>query len=184
MITRTIPYAQRLPRLSLQVGVGRVQFAEPPCLLLFSDDEVFSQDLGDAVCRTSRRLMRKRETVVTPETLRLLKPAAVLLDLDVQSAAAWDAADMLLQNATSPPLFLFTCRSDQADFKGAIEAGLLIDKCIPSDRLLELVDTILESPASAQRQRTAMQQLIIRWLKPCNLTTEAVALHRFWGINE
>src|SRR5262249_34889540 len=149
-----------------------------------SDDEDFSQNLRTAASRASRKLIRKSRTAAGPETLRLLQPAAVLLDLDLPSAAAWEAADLLLQNANSLPLLLLTSRSDEVDFKAAIDAGSLIDKCEPPERLLELVHTTLKSPGSTQRQRMAMQQLVIRWLKPCNWSPERAPRRRFWGINE
>jgi CheY-like chemotaxis protein len=108
----------------------------------------------------------------------------VLLDLDLPSAAAWDAADSLLQDDTSPPLLLLTSRNDQADFQTAIQAGSLIDKSERPARLLELADVTLESAASVQREQSAMQRLVIRWLKPCNWSAQVIPLRRFWGINE
>jgi DNA-binding response OmpR family regulator len=116
--------------------------------------------------------------------LGLLKPAVVLLDLDSPSQAAWDAADSLLQDANSPPLLLLTSRSDQVDFKTAIQAGSLIDKSECPAKLLEIANLTLESSDSEHRQLNAMQKLVIRWLRPCNWSAQVIPLHRFWGINE
>jgi len=185
MTTLSIPHRPVVARLPLHVDSGlRRCPSEPRGLLLFSDDEDFWQKLQPAARRARRTLVRKRRTVAAPGTLRLLKPAAVLLDLDLPAASGWDAADVLLQQAGSPPLLLLTSRGDQADFKAAIEAGSLINKFEPPDRLLELVHTTMESPGLVHRQRAAMQQLVIRWLKPCHWPSEAVPLRRYWGINE
>jgi DNA-binding response OmpR family regulator len=152
--------------------------------LLFSDDEDFLQNLRAAAGQANRKIIRKRDATAAPGTFQLIKPAVVLIDLELTSGAVWETADMLLQNAGSPPLLLLSSRSDQADFKGAIEAGLLTDKCEPPNRLLELIETELEFTGHERLQRRAMQQLIIRWLKPCVWSPETVPLHRFWGINE
>jgi len=108
----------------------------------------------------------------------------VLLDLDSPAQAAWDAADSLLQDANSPPLLLLTSRSDQVDFKTAIQAGSLIDKRECPAKLLEIASLTLESPEPDHRQRNAMQKVVIRWLRPCNWSAQVIPLRRFWGINE
>jgi len=158
--------------------------AERQSLLLFSDDEMFSQELLTAASEAGRTLARKRGAADVPRTLRLLKPAAVLLDLDSPAEAAWNAADSLLQDANSPPLLLVTSRTDHVDFKTAVQAGSLIDKRERPARLLELANATLESSASEHRERNAMQRLVIRWLKPCNWSPQVIPLRRFWGINE
>jgi DNA-binding response OmpR family regulator len=185
MTTSTLALSAREERLLL-----RDRFAPcPPAadqrrLLLFSDDEKFWQILSTAACEAGRDLVRKRAAAGVPRTLCLLKPAVVLLDLDSPSQAAWDAADSLLQDANSPPLLLLTSRSDQVDFKTAIQAGSLIDKCECPAKLLEIANLTLESPDPEHRQRNAMQKLVIRWLRPCNWSAQVIPLHRFWGINE
>src|SRR5260221_171380 len=90
-----------------------------------------------------------------PRTPASLQPLAVLLDWDSPPQAAWDAADSLLQDANSPPLLLLTSRSDQVDFKTAIQAGSLIDKSECPAKLLEIASLTLESPDPEHRQRNA-----------------------------
>jgi len=158
--------------------------AEQKRLLLFSDDELFSQDLLTAASAVGRKLTRNCAAADVLRTLRLLKPAAVLLDLDSPAEAAWNVADSLLQDANSPPLLLVTSRTDHVDFKTAVQAGSLIDKRERPARLLELANAALESSASERRERNAMQRLVIRWLKPCNWSPQVIPLRRFWGINE
>ena len=164
-------------------AVARAARSQQRCLLVLSDDEAFWQGLLTAGSNSGQKLLRERASAGTPGIL-LVKPAVVLLDLDLPSAAAWDAADSLLQDDTSPPLLLLTSRNDQADFQTAIQAGSLIDKSERPARLLELADITLESATSVQREQSAMQRLVIRWLKPCNWSAQVIPLRRFWGINE
>jgi len=147
-----------------------------------SDDEKLWQGLLAAASDGEQELIRDHVADGAPRVLHLVKPAVVLLDLDLPSATAWDAADLLLQATDCPPLLLLTSRCDQSDFKSAIEARSLIDKSECPARLLQLADLALQSPFSARRERRATQQQVIRWLKPCNWW--AVPLRRFWGINE
>ena len=153
-------------------------------LVIFTDDQPFWQKLLTAASEVARRLIRKRATEDTRRTLRRLKPAAVLLDLDFPGNAAWDTADLLLQDVTSPPLLLLTSRTEQTDFKTAIQAGSLIDKGEDPAKVLQLVE-LTENSGAIHRERNAMQQLVIRWLKPCvSSSPQVTPMRRFWGINE
>jgi DNA-binding NarL/FixJ family response regulator len=153
-------------------------------LLLFSDDENFWQSLLTAASEAGPELVRKRAAADVSRTLRLLRPAVVLLDLDSPAQVAWDAADSMLQEAKSPPLLLLTSHSGHVDFETAIQAGSLIDKSECPTKLLEAASLTLKSSAAAHRERSVMQKVVIRWLRPCNLSAEAIPLRRFWGINE
>ena len=186
MTTLTLPPApspELIPLLHDSV-VDRAARPQQRCLLVLSDDEKFWQSLLTAASYSGQMLVRDHATSDTQRILRLVKPAVVLLDLDLPPADAWDVADSLLQDANCPPLLLLTSRSDQPDFKTAIQAGSLIDKSERPARLLELADITLESPGSAHRSRHAMQQIVIRWLKPCNGSAQVIPLHRFWDVNE
>ena len=173
-----------LLRLHNDSAVARAARPQQRRLLVLSDDEEFWQSLSAAARNGGRKLVRQHAAAGTARILRLVKPAAVLVDLDLSSAAAWDAADSLLQDATCPPLLLLTSRSDQVDFKTAIQAGSLIDKSECPARLLELAEVTLESQGSVHREQSAMQRLVIRWLKPCKWSAQVIPLRRFWGINE
>ena len=108
----------------------------------------------------------------------------VLLDLDLPSQAAWEAADWLLQEQNCPPLILLTARSGQFDPSTAIRAGSLVDKTIGPSRLLEVVDETLGVPCSAQAERNAIQRVVIQWLKPCGWSIPVTPAYRFWPLNE
>ncbi len=116
--------------------------------------------------------------------MRAGQSAAVLLDLDLPSRAAWEAADSLLQEPNCPPLILLTARSDQFDMSTAIRAGTLVDKTTDPSRVLEAVGQTLAGPSSAQVERNAIQRVMIRWLRPSSWSVPVTPAHRFWGINE
>jgi len=60
--------------------------------LVFTADASFWEKLRSAATGT-RRLVRRRNTSDTRHALRLFKPEAVLLDLDIPTPSVWDAAD-------------------------------------------------------------------------------------------
>lgn len=186
MTTLTLPPAPNpaLLRLHDDSVVARAARPQQRLLLVLSDDEKLWRSLLTAASNGGQKLLREHPAADTPRILRLVKPAVVLLDLDLPSAAAWDTADSLLQDAACPPLLLLTSRRDQVDFKTAIQAGSLIDKRECPAKLLELADVTLELPGSDHREQNAMQRLVIRWLKPCNWSAQVIPLRRFWGINE
>jgi DNA-binding response OmpR family regulator len=153
-------------------------------LLVLSDDEKFWQSLLTAATLIGRKLVRERAMIGPPDLVRLGKPAVVVVDLDLPSAAGWNAADSLLREANCPPVLLVISRGDQVDISTAVQAGSLIDKSEHPTRLLELADTLLGSSEPAHRHRNAIQQIVIRWLKPCNWSPEVIPLRRSLGINE
>jgi hypothetical protein len=57
-------------------------------LLVWSDDEQFYRRLYAAASQVGRKLLRKRATDDPKRTLRFVKPAAVLLDLDLKQPSA------------------------------------------------------------------------------------------------
>jgi CheY-like chemotaxis protein len=116
--------------------------------------------------------------------VRAGQSAVVLLDLDLPSQVAWEAADSLLQEVSCPPLLLLTARSEQFDLGTAMRAGSLVDKTASPSRLLELVDQTLAGPCSAQVERNAIQRVMIRWLRPCSWSVPVTPAYRFWRINE
>jgi len=79
---------------------------------------------------------------------------------------------------------LLTSQKYHSGFDTAIQAGCLIEKDLSPTDLLELVQQRLESTGAARHEQKAMQQLMIRWLKPCSWSIPLVKLNRFWGINE
>jgi DNA-binding response OmpR family regulator len=153
-------------------------------ILLISDDASLGENLRCAAVRTGRAVVQVDGVGDALRKLRAGHPAAVLLDLDLPSQAAWAAADCLLREESCPPLILLTARSDQFDMSTAIRAGSLVDKSVGPGRLLEAVDETLAGPCSAQAERNAIQRVMIRWLRPCGWSVPATPAHRFTGMNE
>lgn len=149
-------------------------------LLLLSEDEVFCWRLLMTASQVGRRLVRGHPTADGPQMLRIVNPEVVLLDLDLHEEMAWAAADALLLDEYCPPLILLTSQGKQSDFETAIQAGCLIEKTIEPMRLLAVVEQKLASTRADQREQSAVQRLVIRWLKPMQIAR----LNRFWGINE
>ena len=158
--------------------------AEKGGILLVSDDATLGENLRHAAERTGRAVLRVERTAEALRRVRSDQPTVVLLDLDLPSQAAWEAADWLLQEPNCPPLILLTARSDQFDLSTAIRAGSLVDKTIDPSRLLEVVDETLRVPCSAQAERNAIQRVVIRWLRPCGWSASVTPAYRFWSINE
>jgi DNA-binding response OmpR family regulator len=113
-----------------------------------------------------------------------VRPAVVLLDLDLPAEAAWEKADSLLQEQRCPPVILLTARKEQIDLRTAIQAGSLVDKSGEPTHLLDVVDRTLAMTDSSQPERNAIQRAIVRWLRPCNWSVPVTPAYRFWGINE
>jgi DNA-binding NtrC family response regulator len=149
-------------------------------LLLLSEDEMFCWKLLIAASQMGRRLVRGHPTADAPQTLRIVKPELVLLDLDFHEEMAWAAADALLQDENWLPVILLTSHGNQSDFDTAIQAGCLIEKTIEPMRLLAVVEQKLSSTNADRREQTGIQRLVIRWLKP----VQVARMNRFWGINE
>jgi DNA-binding response OmpR family regulator len=157
---------------------------EKRAILLVSDDASLGENLKCAAAQTGRAVVQVDGTVNALRKMRAGQSAIVLLDLDLPSQVAWEAADCLLQEESCPPLLLLTARSDQFDLGTAIRAGSLIDKTTSPSRLLELVDQTLAGPCSAQAERNAIQRVMIRWLRPCGWSVPVTSSHRFTEMNE
>jgi len=184
MTTLTLPEFKEPALLSYESESGICKTTGDSPFLVFTADESFWEKLRSAATGV-RKLVRRRNTSDSRRAFRLSKPDAVLLDLDIPAPSVWDAADSLLRDASSPPILLLTSRSGQIDFKTAIEAGSLIDKRTDPAELLALIEAAQDLPERACRERNAMQQLVIRWLKPfVSSAPQTPSLNRFWGINE
>ena len=190
MKTRSIPkslgaWAFNGARGSVRDRCGpRSPNAEKRGILLVSDDASLGESLRCAAALDGRTVVQVDGAADALRKVRAGQSAAVLLDLDLPSQVAWEAAECLLQEQSCPPIILLTARSDQFDMSTAIRAGSLVDKTTGPSRLLEAVDQTLAGPCSAQAERNAIQRVMIRWLKPCSWSVRVTPAHRFWGMNE
>ena len=158
--------------------------AEKRGILLISDDGSLGENLRCAAVRTGRAVVQVNGVADALRKVLAGQSGAVLLDLDLPSQAAWEAADCLLQEESCPPLILLTARSDQFDLSTAIRAGSLVDKTTDPSRLLEVVDQTLAGPCSSQAERNAIQRVMIRWLRPCGWSAPVTPAHRFGRTKE
>ena len=184
MTTLTLPEFKERALLSWESDSEICKPSGNSPFLVLTADESFWGKLRSLATGT-RKLVRRRSPGDSRRALRLFKPDAVLLDLDIPAPSVWDTADSLLLDAGSPPVLLLTSRSGQIDFKTAIEAGSLIDKRTDPAELLTLIEAARDLSDRACRERNAMQQLVIRWLKPFISPAPQTPSHnRFWGIND
>jgi DNA-binding response OmpR family regulator len=153
-------------------------------ILLISDDAVVGENLRRAAEEAGRSVVRAADLGEALRTAHMIKPVAVVLDLDLPSHGAWEIADSLLQEAGCPPLILLTGRRDQFDVSTAIRAGSLVDKSASLAKLLEVVDQALALPDSNRGERNAIQRIIIQWLRPCEWSVPVTPAYRYWGLNE
>ena len=153
-------------------------------ILLISDDAVVAENLRRAAEQTGRSVVRSTGLGEALRTAHMIKPVAVVLDLDLPSHGAWEIADSLLQEAGCPPLILLTGRRDQFDVSTAIRAGSLVDKSASLAKLLEVVDQALALPDSNRGELNAIQRITIQWLRPCAWSAPVTPSYRFWGLNE
>jgi len=152
-------------------------------LLLLTEDEALCWNLLIAASQVGRKLVRGHPAN-GPQTLRIVKPVLVLLDLDLPEEAAWETADVLLEDEECPPLILLTSRGKQSDFDTAIQSRCLIEKTASPTKVLQLVELRLRLNKAAQQEQNAILRVVIRWLKPCSWLVHAAPQNRFWGINE
>ena len=153
-------------------------------ILLISDDKPLYENLRAFANPTGQMVVKVEHAAGTVAVLQVTRPTAVLLDLDLPDEAAWEAADLLLNEPICPPVILLTGRIERFDMRTAIRAGSLVSKAESPSRLLEIVEEALEMPQINQAERNSIQRVLIRWLKPFEWAASSAPAYRFWGINE
>jgi CheY-like chemotaxis protein len=164
-------------------NAARGQQAKKGVLLWMSDDVEWHWRLLTAAEAADWTLMRVAEAAETFRSLRVNRPAAVLLDLDISTGAAWETAERLLQEANCPPIILLTGRTKQPDLRLAVGCGSIVDKVTEPDGILRLAEQLLAAPRAIRAERTALQRLSILRLNPFNRPVSMPA-YRDFGINE
>ena len=153
-------------------------------ILLISNDTRFHGTLRSFANTLGLMVVRAERKSGTLAILEATKPAAVLLDLDLPGEAAWEVADLLLNEPGCPAVVLLTTRTAQFDTETAIRAGSLVRKDESPCRLLEIVQETLSMPEVNQAERNAIQRVLLRWLRPFEWAESTAPAYRFWGINE
>jgi DNA-binding NtrC family response regulator len=153
-------------------------------ILLVSNDSGLHENLRAPANEAGLMVVKAEPTAGTAELLQVIRPSAVLLDLDLPDEAAWNTADSLLNKPNCPAVILLTGRTGHLAMEGAIRAGLLVGKGDSPDRLLQIIEEAMEMLRPDQTQRNALRRELIRWLRPPVWQTESGSAFRFWGINE
>jgi DNA-binding response OmpR family regulator len=151
-------------------------------ILLITEDKKLHEDLRTLGNASGRIVVRANGSAGTMAILQAIRPAAVVLDLDLPGDSAWKTAELVLDEANCPPLVLLTGRTSQFDMRTAIRAGLLLTKSEPPGRILETVQQSLGLPQVNQGERNAIQRVLIRWLRPSERGEASTS--SFLGINE
>jgi DNA-binding response OmpR family regulator len=157
---------------------------KPWTFLLISADDSLYKNLRLAANAQGHMVVKTDKMQGLLVILQATKPAAALLDLDFPEHQAWQAADLLLQQQTCPPVVLLTAQTDQFDVRTAIRAGSLIDKNRGPSAILHALEQSLAFSETNQAERNAIQRVLIRWLKPSGWAGDIAPANRFWGINE
>jgi ActR/RegA family two-component response regulator len=139
---------------------------EPGTILLLSEDTELHHTLRALGRERSLIVIRAAGGASAIEVMQVLRPAAILLDLDLSRDAAWNTADALLAQSNCPLLILLTGQGDQFDLRTAIRAGSIVHKSAGAARLLEVLCESLVLPRELQKERNALQHVLIRWLRP------------------
>lgn len=153
-------------------------------VLFISADDLLYKNLRFAANSKGHIVVKADKMLGILAVFQAIQPTAALLDLDFPEHQAWEAAELLLQQQTCPPVVLLTAQTSQFDLRTAIRAGSLVDKNRGPSGILQAVEESLALPESNQAERNAIQRVLIHWLKPASWTGDFAPAYRFWGINE
>jgi DNA-binding response OmpR family regulator len=157
---------------------------KPRTILLVSQDAAFAGSLCLPAARNSFAVVRTSSFREAIEQLNRVKPAAVLLDLDLSSDVGWQAAEWFLGHEPGVPILMITGCTDQSELGAAIRSGTVFEKTHEPARLLHAVESMLEESATQGQERIARQQAWLRRAKPYRWEDAAALPYRYWGINE
>lgn len=154
-------------------------------ILLISEDWQLHENLRSLANINGQMVVRVPGSAGAVTLLRVIRPVAVLLDLDLPNETAWATADLLLKEPVCPPLILLTSRIGQFDMQTVLQAGSLVAKNESPCRLWEIVEESLEMPEVNRAERNSIQSVLLGRLRPSRWAESSPArLNRFWGINE
>ncbi len=149
-----------------------------------SDDLQFDSRIRSVVRAEGHLFKRVDSFTDALRTLLTGRPCVTLVDLDMADEVAWDAADWLLHNSKSPPVILMTNRQEPLDIRMAVHSGAIVQKSSSPERILFTVNQLLQAPRSVLEERSDIQRVVIRWLRPLRWPEPFVPATRYWGINE
>lgn len=157
---------------------------ESTTILLISNDRGLHENVRSLANKAGLKVVKVDRAGSAVGALQTVRPSSLLLDLDLPNEAAWETADILLNEPDGPVVILITGRTGRLDMQSAMRAGLLLSKGDSSDRLLKIIEEAMEMPRSALAQQNALRREFIRWLRPPAWLADSTSAYRFWGINE
>ena len=175
-------HAKKRPTESCRTGA--ISLPELRSVLLISEDTALHETLRGPANSQRLIIVRVGGLAGVDEVLRLLRPCAVVLDLDLSQDAAWNLGDKLLLQHYCPPVLFLTASTERFDVRTAIQSGSIIDKTAHPLRLLQLVDQATGLTRAALAERMASQRVLLRWLRPWGWSLSIAPGHRFRRINE
>jgi len=164
-------------------SVGRT-LPELRAIMLISEDGGLHQELRRSANEHRRIVVRVSGVAGMEHVLQLLRPTAVLLDLDLSQDTAWNMAETLLREQDCPPVILLTARAEPFELRMAIGSGSVLDKSKGPSHLFDAMEQALGQSRLAQGERKAAQRMLLRWLRPLSWPLRSAVNYRFWGINE
>jgi CheY-like chemotaxis protein len=138
-------------------------------ILLMSEDRALHEALRSLANERGHLVIRANGAIGSVAILEAIRPAVVLLDLDLPRQAAWELAEGLLACKACPRLILLTGRKEPFDPRTARRIGRLLNKNAPVSRLLEAALLASRGPILNQAERNAIRRALIRRLRPFRL---------------
>src|SRR5262249_50811183 len=126
---------------------------ELTAIMLISEDGGLHQELRRSANEQRRIVVRVSGVAGMEHVLQLLRPTAVLLDLDLSRDCAWNMGETLLQEQDCPPVIFMTARTEPFELRMAISSGSVLDKSKGPAQLLEAVEQTLSQSRLAQGER-------------------------------
>jgi ActR/RegA family two-component response regulator len=152
----TWPAGARLQAKPRQPGTG---------ILLVSGDSAFGAKLEFAGERARRPVVRVAGVSEARRAMEAIRPAAMLVDLDLKDETACPSTDAFFDDEFCPVVILLTSRNELASSM-AVRLGALAPKVLSPEHLLEMVDRALAERAT-QVNRNAVPRALVRLLSPC-----------------
>ena len=90
-------------------------------ILLMSNDTRFHAILRSFANTLGLLVVRAEPKAGTVAILQATKPVAVLLDLDLPRQAAWEAAELLLNELSCPEVILLAGRTERFELRTALQ---------------------------------------------------------------
>jgi DNA-binding response OmpR family regulator len=153
-------------------------------ILLLSQDANWADNLDRANRGNGFAVLRTPSVSEASERMRMERPCAAMLDLDLPSDAGWRAAEWLLRDAVDVPSLLLTRRADHYELGAAIRFGSALDKSVEPARLFAALNSLLAQSDQERLARAASQQAWLRRARPYRWTEGPAQPYRNWGINE